>query len=634
VTVTVYVAAADAVMLDAALTYAEHGVPVFPVWWAVESRCACGKPDCASPAKHPIGAVVPHGVLDATTDVNTIREWWTRYPAANIGTPTTWCSVLDVDPRHGGDAALRELERQHGALPETPQILTGGGGRHIYFRPVAGLAPSAGRVGPGIDVRSGAGAYVLMPPSAHVSGGTYGDDIMYPLLFEAELAAMPAWLAALASKPTTEQSNGHRLASDEWAEKLSGAPEGKRRAVALEIAGHYLGLRIAAEEVESIVLGFAAHCTPPFPKQEARELVRDLVRRDRARTEGTGHKSIGRVAVIVSAATIAPETVQWLWPGRLARGALCNCVGLPDQGKTLVFSDIAARLTTGAPMPPEPRGHVQSESQRVLILTLEDSWSTTLVPRLLKAGANLGLVDFVRMVCDPNGQTSLLTLADDLDALAGALAAQEYALVVVDGITGYLGNAKTHNDAEVRRVLAPFTALLDSANVAGLSVMHPPKAVTNLAYYAGGSVAFTAIPRVTLGVAPDPNDDNASPRRLLMKIKGNLYGNVPTLAYRIAADDPAAVPSIEWEPEPVTVNIADVLDPMKETAEDRSTRRSCEEWVRSYLSDGPRHSRDVEKAAVAAGFSVATLRRARERVVDSVKTGAPGREQQWEWRLR
>jgi putative DNA primase/helicase len=231
--------------------------------------------------------------------------------------------------------------------------------------------------------------------------------------------------------------------------------------------------------------------------------------------------------------------------------------------------------------------------------------------------------------------TSLLTLAEDLDALAAAIVGpQRYALLIVDGITGYLGDAKTHNDADVRKVLAPFAALLDRAAVAGLSVMHPPKAITNLAYYAGGSVAFTAIPRVTLGVAPDPGDESPNPRRLLMKLKGNLFGPVPTLAYRIVGDGPADVPRIEWEPDPVVVNLADVLDPLKESAEDRSSRRACEEWLRAYLADGPQPSRDVEKAAEAAGFSRNTLRRAREKVADTAKTGGPGRPQGWTWLLR
>jgi len=337
-----------------------------------------------------------------------------------------------------------------------------------------------------------------------------------------------------------------------------------------------------------------------------------------------------REAVVIGASTITPEEIEWLWPGRLAVGALTNCVGLPDEGKSLVYTDITARLTIGSPMPPTPR-HRGLAPQRVLILTQEDSLSRTLVPRLIKAGVDLELVDFVQMVRNADGQTSFLTLAYDLDVLGAALEVKRYALAIVDGIAGYLGDAKTHNDADVRRVLGPFVALLDRANVAGLSVMHPPKTIANLAYYAGGTVAFTAVPRVALGVAKDPNDESANPRRLLMKIKGNLYGAVPTLAYRIVADGPAGVPWIEWEPNPVDANIADVLDPVREDAEDRSTRRACEEWLRAFLADGPQPAKDAEKAAKDAGFTPSTLRRARERVVDVAKRTFNG---PWEWILR
>jgi hypothetical protein len=342
-------------MLDAALAYAEHDVPVFPVWWIVNGRCACGKAECDQPGKHPLGSVVPHGVLDATTDAAPIRRWWSRYPHANIATSTSWATVLDVDPRHGGDDALAVLERDHGALPETAEVLTGGGGRHVYFRPVAGLAASASKVGVGLDIKTGPGAYVLVPPSSHVTGGTYLEEVLHPL-FDTPLAEMPSWLVELARKETAEQSgNGQQRTPGEWAERLIGAPEGQRRANALEVAGHYLGLRIAPAEVEAILVGFAARCTPPFPEREAREIVCDLARRDRTKAQASAatksddstREVFRRAAVIVKASTVTPESVDWIWPGRIARGALANVVGLPDQGKSLMFSDITSRLTTG-----------------------------------------------------------------------------------------------------------------------------------------------------------------------------------------------------------------------------------------------------------------------------------------------
>jgi hypothetical protein len=41
--------------------------------------------------------------------------------------------VVDVDPRAGGTRELFALEQQYGKLPETVEVLTGGGGRHLYF---------------------------------------------------------------------------------------------------------------------------------------------------------------------------------------------------------------------------------------------------------------------------------------------------------------------------------------------------------------------------------------------------------------------------------------------------------------------------------------------------------------------
>ena len=70
-----------------ALAYAEAGIPVFP--------CAASGPRCKQP-------LTEHGHHDATTDLDQIRRWWTRWPDALVGIPTgpdsgVW--VLDVDGR-------------------------------------------------------------------------------------------------------------------------------------------------------------------------------------------------------------------------------------------------------------------------------------------------------------------------------------------------------------------------------------------------------------------------------------------------------------------------------------------------------------------------------------------------------
>jgi len=337
-----------------------------------------------------------------------------------------------------------------------------------------------------------------------------------------------------------------------------------------------------------------------------------------------------RTPIIVPATTITPRELEWLWPRRLAVGALTLLVGLPDQGKSLAFIDLTARTTKGAPLPPEQRLADGREPGRVLILTLEDDLSTTITPRLLKAEADLTRVDFLQMVRDAEGRTSFVTLADDLKALEYALRAGAYRLVVVDGITGYLGDdPKSHADANVRNVLVPFAQLLAHTGVAGLGVMHPPKQVTNLAYYASGSIAWTAVARVVLGAAKDPDDETENPRRLLLKLKGNLYGHVPTLAYRITAESDAGVAWLEWELDPVEIDVADVLAPPP--ADKLGKQKRCEAFLEAYLAAGPTHGVKVEQAAKEMGFSAITIRRARETVCDTNnKPGLGG----WVWSLK
>jgi len=89
-------------MMEHALNYARKGVPVFPLHTPGKNGCSCGKRDCDSMGKHPRTA---RGLKDATTDEQQIKEWWAKWPNANIGMLTGKESrilVLDVDPRHGG----------------------------------------------------------------------------------------------------------------------------------------------------------------------------------------------------------------------------------------------------------------------------------------------------------------------------------------------------------------------------------------------------------------------------------------------------------------------------------------------------------------------------------------------------
>jgi putative DNA primase/helicase len=159
-------------MLKEALDYAAHGWPVLPMWWPYDGRCSCDKIAC-NPAKHPIGPLAPNGVHDATTDEETIMRWFRRFPHCNVGVATGKASgliVLDVDPRNRGDETLGRVLAEFGSLPETPTVITGGGGQHVYL--AYDGRPSIKAFMPGLDLLSD-GAIAMAPYSEHVSGGRY-----------------------------------------------------------------------------------------------------------------------------------------------------------------------------------------------------------------------------------------------------------------------------------------------------------------------------------------------------------------------------------------------------------------------------------------------------------------------------
>jgi hypothetical protein len=145
--------------------------------------------------KEPHGLSVPHGYRDASSDPNTIADWWHRAPRANVGIACapSGLVVIDVDPRNGGDETLGSLLRRVGALPATWTSLTPGGGVHYYLRHTTDERLHV--LGPGLDIKYA--GYVVAPPSIHPSGGRYRWDLgAHPL--ETDLADVPPeWLARM-----------------------------------------------------------------------------------------------------------------------------------------------------------------------------------------------------------------------------------------------------------------------------------------------------------------------------------------------------------------------------------------------------------------------------------------------------
>ncbi len=275
---------ASATKLDQILAYAARGWRVLPLHYPIELEdgaigCSCERPPC-SIGKHPM---TTHGLLDATVDTATIAGWFKQDPACGWGVATGAASgvvVLDVDPRHGGDESLHDLEQRYGTLPSTIITLTGSGGAHYWFKHPGGkVSNSAGILGSGLDIR-GDGGYVVVPPSMHLLRKAYRWDEGHrpdgPAA--AELAILPRWIAQ------PEYEHVYQVSGFEAPVRI---PEGERDNTLTQMAGV---LRYAAFETPGIEAALHVanqqRCDPPLPDTDIRRIAWSIGRKPPWETPG------------------------------------------------------------------------------------------------------------------------------------------------------------------------------------------------------------------------------------------------------------------------------------------------------------------------------------------------------------
>lgn len=212
--------------LSAALAYAKRGWYVIPLHTPTSNGgCSCGN-DCGRIGKHPR---VKGWTTDPRPSEETIKRWWSSWPDANVAIRAGAESgfiALDIDPRHGGDSNLLELEAKYGKIPDTIEAKTGGGGRHALFEhPGRQIKCRTGEQAflDGVELK-GDGGFIVVAPSLHPSGRRYEWDAGYGL--DTPIAKPPAWLLE------SYQSSGTSSAADEGP-----IPEGQRVTVMCKYAG-------------------------------------------------------------------------------------------------------------------------------------------------------------------------------------------------------------------------------------------------------------------------------------------------------------------------------------------------------------------------------------------------------------
>jgi putative DNA primase/helicase len=343
-------------------------------------------------------------------------------------------------------------------------------------------------------------------------------------------------------------------------------------------------------------------------------------------SEQSDQAASGPELIARCAADVKPEPVEWLWPGRVARGKLTLIAGEAGLGKSQLAIAMAAAVTTGGEWPCcEGRAPLGS----VVILSAEDGAADTVIPRLIAAGADCKRVHIVSAVRDDAGHRSFGLSAADL-ALLEQLFSEigDVKLIIIDPISSYLGpRVDSHVNAAVRGVLEPVSEMAARLGIAILAITHPPKGTGTTAINRFiGSIAFVAAARAAFMVTRDPDDEN---RRLFLPVKNNLAPLGKGLAFRLEqrlVADGIHGSSVAWETETVTITADQALAATDVAGEGAaSPRTEAEEYLRDKLSAGRVPVEDVNEHAGALGIAPRTLARARKALgVRAVKDGFGG----------
>jgi putative DNA primase/helicase len=256
-----------------------------------------------------------------------------------------------------------------------------------------------------------------------------------------------------------------------------------------------------------------------------------------------------------------------------------------------------------------------------LIWTSEDDPADTLVPRLMRMGADLSRIHFIEEAIPQGAKSRPFNPATDMQALvAKAEAIGNVGLLILDPVIAAMPMTRnSHNNAETRNGMQPVVDFAKATDIATIGIGHLTKGTAGKdpLERLNGSGAFGALPRVVMGAAKNEADDGEDkPERIMVRIKSNIGPSGGGFGYHIDMAHLLEQPDIEatrivWEL-PLEGTARELLNEAEGLDEDDKTSKIAEAMVflKTALANGPRLQREIMAEAKAAGIAEKTLRRA------------------------
>ncbi|MFJ6261416.1 AAA family ATPase [Rhodococcus erythropolis] len=305
---------------------------------------------------------------------------------------------------------------------------------------------------------------------------------------------------------------------------------------------------------------------------------------------------------------------RWLAKGRLPRAAASILVGEEGIGKSLLWVYLAAAITTGSALP--EFGIPKRQPESVLIVATEDDWSTTVLPRLQVAGADLRNI---KVICTDEDGSGPPVFPRDLDLVESVVPAP--ALVVVDA---WMDTVPSGLDVQkpqgASKALSPWKDVATRTDSSILLLTHTNRSSTgNARDKYGATSELRKKARLTLFAQTDENGDlTVGPE------KANTTGSLRASVFRIdpiqhfpATDDhDGTIPKLVFVEESSRTAREILADMADQGSKPTDGGQSASEWLKVFMSEngGRCRSTDVKAAAAKAGFSDSKTNRAKAEI--------------------
>lgn len=476
--------------------------------------------------------------------------------------------------------------RLHYDPPPTFTVKTARGS-HFYYR---GTMPTRIGASSKLDIKSGAGSYVVGPCSIHVTGAIYvqwGDE---------PIADLPQNIAAM----TAQRDDSPDVSAQ------GGIPTGMRNSTLTQFAGYMHAKGVPHPAVlETLKALNRAISEKPLPDREVRQIARSVSR-----------YPVKALPQIVPFSEIPEEELVFLWYPYVCLGTLGLLDGDPGDGKSQFTIWLCARISRGQKL---PNGN-EVKPANCFLFNFEDLKGAVIKKRLEANGA-----DLTRVFIQSRPFQLSLEMAEWLD---GEIAEKKPGVVILDPIQAVMTGVDGNSNIDVREFMSRLSEIADKRRCAIICVRHFGKGAQDKAMKKGlGSTDFVGISRNQFGLAKRVDGVRGF---IVFHMKTNFERGQSMLFTMGDADGrKGEQPKIAFE------KFSDVTaddffsSEVSARGPSQDEREVAKQFLLDTLANGPKAAATLKSQAEARAISVTTLDRARKDL--GIITAKEGKV--WFWSL-